>query len=128
LTNDSIYITGEYNTVSNGFVTQGNGEVCLPLKELLAVELVKRRSKRLLYAVMVPAAVAAVALGVGETAGYAVVGACAVVVFALGLVYMASLRMFVEVTSMMGTYLVPVEGDVRKAEGVVGDIRKRMAE
>lgn len=49
LSSDSVKIKGVHYTVSNDFLKKADGEVQLHYKDLLSVELVKRRSKRAMY-------------------------------------------------------------------------------
>jgi cytochrome c-type biogenesis protein CcmH/NrfG len=57
LSADGVTIHGKYYTVSNGFVTKANGMCHLRYRDLLSVELVKRRSKKAMYAVLLSACV-----------------------------------------------------------------------
>lgn len=57
LSADGVTIHGKYYTVSNGFVTKAYGTRHLRYRDLLSVELVKRRSKKAMYAVLLLACV-----------------------------------------------------------------------
>jgi len=53
LLSDGVKIQGRYYTVSNGFISKEDGSVLIPYKDLLSVDYVKRRSKRIMYIVLV---------------------------------------------------------------------------
>jgi hypothetical protein len=53
LSADSVTIQGKHFTVSNGFLTKADGTVQLKKKDLLSVDIVKRRSKKGMYAVLI---------------------------------------------------------------------------
>jgi hypothetical protein len=53
LSADSVSIQGRYFTVSNGFMTKAEGVVQLRKKDLLSVEIVKHRSKKAMFAVLI---------------------------------------------------------------------------
>mgnify|MGYP000899226806 CR=1 FL=1 len=53
LSGDSVKIQGRYYTVSNGFTSKQDGSVSIPYRDLLSVDYVKRRSKRVMYIVFV---------------------------------------------------------------------------
>jgi hypothetical protein len=52
LSADGVSIHGKYYTVSNGFLSETEGTLQLPYRDLLSVELVKRRSKKAMFAVL----------------------------------------------------------------------------
>jgi succinate dehydrogenase hydrophobic anchor subunit len=52
LSGDSVKIQGKYYTVSNGFLSKQDGTVTIPYKDLLSADYVKRRSKRIMYIVL----------------------------------------------------------------------------
>ena len=52
LIGDWVHISGEHFTVSNGYNAKCNGMVRLPIGSILAVECVKRRSKKVMYAML----------------------------------------------------------------------------
>lgn len=52
LSGDSVQIQGKYYTVSNGFLSKQDGTVTIPYRDLLSVDYVKRRSKRIMYIVL----------------------------------------------------------------------------
>jgi hypothetical protein len=49
---DWVHINGEHFTVSNGYTSKTNGKVDLPISSILAVECVKRKPKRVMYAML----------------------------------------------------------------------------
>lgn len=53
LSHSGVDIRGKYYTVSNGFVTKEDSTVHLRNSDLLSVELVKRRSKKAMYVVLI---------------------------------------------------------------------------
>jgi len=57
LLDNCVNISGEYYTVSNGFITKTYGELQIPYKDFLTVEFVKQRSKKMLYTMLLPAGV-----------------------------------------------------------------------
>lgn len=57
LSADGVTIHGKHLTVSNGFVTKAEGARHLRYSDLLSVELVKRRSKKVMYAVLLLASI-----------------------------------------------------------------------
>ncbi|MFY9174156.1 MAG: hypothetical protein WAO24_02250 [Peptococcia bacterium] len=52
LSSDGVKIQGSYYTVSNGFTSKQDGSISIPYKDLLSVDYVKRRSKRIMYIVL----------------------------------------------------------------------------
>lgn len=52
LSPDYVTIKGKYYTVSNGFISKAEGLVSLNYRDLLSVEVVKRRSKKIMYGVL----------------------------------------------------------------------------
>jgi len=53
LTGNGVEIQGRYYTVSNGFTSKKEGPVSIPYGKILAVDYVKRRSKRIMYIILV---------------------------------------------------------------------------
>jgi|GEM_PF-898586 len=53
LLSEGVKIQGRYYTVSNGFISKADGSVIIPYRDLLSVDYVKRRSKRIMYIVLV---------------------------------------------------------------------------
>jgi len=152
---DFVHIRGEYYTVSNGFMSKAKGEVELPVSSILSVESVKRRSKKIMYAVLLIMGVAIALIyptiiaynyvtglidGSFWDLNYMFIGRHAhafamlaiVFMFAsipatiVGLVYFFNGRHFVELTTMRGTYRVAVpRGDVQM-ESVVKQLQQQI--
>lgn len=57
LTAEGVLIQGKYYTVSNGFVRGAKGPRHLRYRDMLSAELVRRRSKRTMYAVLLAACI-----------------------------------------------------------------------
>lgn len=53
ISSDGVKVQGRYYTVSNGFTSKQDGSVSIAIKDLLSVDYVKRRSKRIMYIVLV---------------------------------------------------------------------------
>lgn len=53
LTSEGVKVQGRYYTVSNGFTSKQDGSVLIPYRDLLSVDYVKRRSKKVMYIVLV---------------------------------------------------------------------------
>ncbi|MCL2225495.1 MAG: hypothetical protein FWB96_11070 [Defluviitaleaceae bacterium] len=122
-----VSISGEYYTVSNGFIAEARGEIQISYKDLLAVEFVKRRSKKVMYAMLFPAATLMFAWNLKEIVPFAAMAVLAMVVCFMAVVYLSSVRQFVEITSMKGTYRIPVPHGDSEMEVTVSQLQKRIS-
>jgi len=164
LLSDSVKIQGRYYSVSNGFISKVDGSVLIPYKDLLSVEYVKRRSKRVMYIVLILGFLLMLVLSgvrtrlertietldikniqstyktlenigntiknddTGEfykTAKAVVTGIIILtsIVCLFGLIYLFSMRKFIEITSMRGTYRVVVERGNKELAHVVSQLQ-----
>ena len=118
-----IRISGEYYTVSNGLISKTHGKLHLHFQDLLAVEIVKRRSKKLVFAALILGSTLALFSNFGGIAALTITVAVVCVILA---VYLSSARRYVEITSMVGTYRIVVEHRDSEIEKVVQELQKRI--
>ena len=127
---DCVNIGGEYYTVSSGFVSQKQGQIQLKYKDLLSAELVKQRSKKTLYAALLPGAILVFVFGLGDIAYMALLMplliVAALAMCALGVGHMLSAQHFLEITSMQGTFRIAVEQQDSSMERLVAQLRERI--
>ena len=128
LLSDRISISGEYFTVSSGFISKANGEIQLKYKDLLTVELVKRRSKKLMYVALFMGSILvfAVKFKLDAVIPMAYLIILTLIVCAAGIMYLVSVQRFVEITSMCGTYRIPVGREDFEMENVVMLLNKQI--
>jgi hypothetical protein len=129
---DYVCISGEYYTVSNGYLTKNTGEVYLPINTILSAECVRRRSKESLYIMLLilggGLAVSGLIYWVYNTfflmifgLTFTMIGLVVVVIFAVsipsvifGIKYFFSYQSFVEFTTLNGIYRAKVpHGDTQ---------------
>ena len=120
-----IKITGQHYTVSNGFAAKAHNEVTLPYSDILTVELVKRRSKKMMYVILILGAVLIFALDFDGIAPAFVI-ALTTIICAIGVVLLFSNRQYVEITSMRGTYRIAVSRGDAEAMGIVEQLQARI--
>jgi len=126
LSGDCITIHGEHYTVSNGFVTKAYGEVNLRYRDLLAVEFVKHRSKKMLYAMMLPGGILVFSLNMDNILLVPILAVLTIIVCIMGIAYVFSSRQYVEFTTMRGTYRILVTSGNSEMERTVINLQKRM--
>jgi len=126
LLDNCVNINGEYYTVSNGFVTKAYGEIQLRYKDLLAVEFVKHRSKKMMYAMLLPAGVLMFAWNLDGIVSIAIIAILAVIICFMAILYLSSVRQFVEFTSMKGTYRIAVQRDDTGMVTLVAQLQGRI--
>jgi len=121
-----LNIHGEYYTVSNGFISKACGEIQINYSDLLSVEIVKKRSKKIMYTMLFPAGVLAFAWNFESILSVIVIAFLAVITCFIGAIYLFYVRQFVEITSMKGTYRIAVEHKDFEIKSVVADIQKQI--
>ena len=119
-------IKGEYYTVSNGFISKAYGELQLKYGDLLTVEFTKHRSKKMLYAMLIPTGIIVLVFNLESFLSIVATALLAILVCVMGILYFLSVRRFVEVTSMRGTYRIAVERDDSEIESVVTQLQRRI--
>jgi hypothetical protein len=123
LFNDRLTIQGEHYIVSNGFVSKQSGDVTLRYNDLLSVEIVKRRSKRVMYAMLLCAGLLLLIMNV-EFIPRAVYAVPAVLSCLFGAFYAFSVRQYVEITSMKGTYRIAAQRGDTEIESIVNQLQR----
>jgi hypothetical protein len=122
----SFTISGEYLTVSNGFTTTAYGEVQLQYADILSAEVITRRPKRLFYALLFSAGVLVLIEGVAGVFSYALVILLGLLVCGMAAAYVFAASQFAEITTMQGTYRIPIPpGDAELHRGI-DEIRHRI--
>jgi hypothetical protein len=120
-------ISGNYLTISNGFTTRTYGDVQLRYADLLAVELVTRRSKRLFYAMLIVGGVFMLIERLADFLPPAFLAIPIIIVCAIGAAYLFSARQYIEITSMKGTYLIPVLPNDKEMPAIVTALQQRIS-
>jgi len=126
LLENCVVINGEYYTVSNGFISKTHGKIKLRYKDLLSVEFVKQRSKKIMYAMLLPAGLLMLAFNFEGFISVVIFAMLAIITSAIGVVYFFSARHFVEFTSMKGTYRIAVQTSDIEMEKIVVQIQKHI--
>jgi len=126
LSDGYVAIRGEHYVVSNGFATKTHGEVRLWLNELLSIELIRHRSKKAMYVMLLPTGILAFTLNFDSTLSMIPTIFLAVIICIVGLVYLLSARQFVEFTTMQGTYRIAVEHSDTEIEDSVTQMQQRI--
>ena len=126
LLDDYAIIKGEYYTVSNGFISKTYGELQLKYGDLLTVEFTKHRSKKMLYAMLLPTGIMVLLLNLDGFLSTTIAALLAVFVCVMGILYLLSVRRFVEITSMRGTYRIAVKRDDSEVEITVTQLQRRI--
>ena len=127
LLSDCLNISGEYYTVSSGFISRVHGEIRLKYKDLLTVEFVKHRSKKLMYAALFLGAILAFVSKLNKVIPITLfITILTIIVCAAGITYLVSRQRFVEITSMCGTYRVAVGREDSEMENVVMRLKKQI--
>jgi hypothetical protein len=127
LLRECVSISGEHYIVSNGFITKAHGEVQIRYKDLLAVEFAKYRSKKVMYVMLFLGGILIFATGFDDFLPMAMLAVLAVVVGIFMLLYLFSVRKFVEITSMKGTYRIAAERNDTEMESIVATLRGRVS-
>ena len=126
LLDNSISIDGEHYTVSNGFVTKAYGEIRIRYKDLLAVEIVKQRSKKVMYTMLIPTGILLFVWNFESFIPMIPIAILAVIVCVMALMYFFSVRRFVEFTSMKGTYRIAVQRGDSEIETIITQLQSRI--
>ena len=126
MSSDCIIINGEHYTVSNGFVTKAYGEVQIQYNDLLTVEVVKCRSKKLLYAMLIPTGIMILVLNMEGFLSIAIAAFLAIIICVFGILYAFSMRRFIEITSMRGTYRISMKYDDLELENIAVQLQQRI--
>jgi len=131
LSADCVCISGEHYTISNGYASKANGNVRLPFDSILAVEYVKRRSKKMLYVMLLIMGIALTIISIisnmyDSTELFVIIFvAFSVPATIVGIAYFFSGRRYVELTTMQGTYRVAITHESTEIERVVEQLQKR---
>jgi len=126
LLRDCLNIQGEHYTVSNGFVKKVYGDVQLQYKDMLAVELVRQRSKKMMYTMLLPAGILVFAFDLESFVSMIIVAVLAIIICVMGLMHLFSVRQYVEFTSMKGTYRIAIERNDFEIESIITQLQKRI--
>ncbi|MCL1842971.1 MAG: hypothetical protein FWF79_04100 [Defluviitaleaceae bacterium] len=114
----SVSIQGEYFTVNSGFISKVHGKLQLYYKDLIAVELVKRRSKKLMYVVLFLSGILMFLLNFQNIFSVALIFVFVILICAIGVIYFLSIRQFLEITSMKGTYRIAVKYEESEVKNI----------
>jgi hypothetical protein len=126
LSADGAVIHGEHFTVSNGFTKRVHDGVQLRYADLLAIEIVTRRPKRLFYALLLSASAFVIMEKLVDdfsTTHFVMVG---LVICALVIVYAFSARKYAEITTMQGIYLIPIKRGDMEIQSAVSQLQGRI--
>ena len=123
LSKKHLTLAPPYFTLSNGFQTPAHTPITLPYTDLLTVEHVTRRSKKLLYAALTLGGVLVLAMDFDSILSIFLLTGLAVLVCIAGAVYWLSARTYIEITSMQGTFRIPVDREDKNAEVIVAGLR-----
>jgi len=126
LLGEFVNISGEYFTVSNGFVTKAHGEIQIKYSDILAVELVKHRSKKVMYVTLFLGGILLLLSSFDSILPAIMFAILAVLICIAGVVYLFTARHFVEFTTMRGTYRIAVDREDMEMENTVANIQKRI--
>ena len=110
----------------NGFVTKAHGEVPIKYNDILAIELVKRRSKRVMYVTLFFGGILLIVSSFDSILSMIAFSLLAVLICIAGVVYLFTARHFVEFTTMRGTYRMAVDREDTEIEGIIFNIQKRI--
>jgi len=167
LTAEGVLIQGKHYTVSNGFIRSAKGPRHLRYRDLLSAEIVRRRSKRAMYAVLLTACILFAILtairsnirvvddalklassqnleeavqtakrlqegiqsGALRNAARGVLLVLMILTAAVGLfgaIYLFSGRWVLELTTMEGTFQVPVSRRDPEIQDILSRLRSRL--
>ena len=126
LLSDCVKICGEHYTVSNGFATKVFGEIQVRYSDLLTVELVRQRSKKMMYVVLLLGGVLLFMQSLDIIIATATMIALTALIIIIGAFYLVSKRQFVELTSMSGIYRIAVEREDSEIKNVVAQLQSRI--
>ena len=128
LSDDSVQIQGEYYTVSNGFVIKMQGTIQLRYKDLLEVEFVMHRSKKLLYAMLIPAGIVTIVMNLGYFMLTIAIPLFVILMGVAGALYLFSARRYIEFTTMRGTYRIADWRGDSDIENTVAQLQRRIVQ
>ena len=126
LLDECVNIQGGYYTVSNGFVIKMHGTVQLQYKDMLAVEFVMYHSKKILYAMLLSMGIITFVLNLKNFLSIITAVLLVIIVCVMGILYLLSLRQFVEITTMYGTYRVAIKQRDFEIENIVAQLQRRI--
>jgi hypothetical protein len=120
-------ISGKYFTVSNGFFTRAHGEVKLHYADLLSVRFVRLRNKRLFYGMLLGGGVFVFVEQLAEFWTPATLSIPIIAICTFGALYLFSARRYVEITSMKGTFLVPLPPEDTELPAIATKLQKHIS-
>ncbi|MCL2603219.1 MAG: hypothetical protein FWD90_01925 [Defluviitaleaceae bacterium] len=125
---DRCFIIKEgHFTVNNGFITKSTGEAVVNYGDVLAVEFVKRRSKKVMYMSLICCGLMVLGMDYYKHLPTTIPIAVVAVVGILCFTFLFSVRRFLEITTMKGIFRVPISKHDDSIKTLVLQLRKHIA-
>jgi len=125
LSDDGLTINGEHYTIFNGFMSKKYDKVHLRYNDLLAVEFVKYRSKKLMYSTLFLGGILIFVLDFADILPAPALTIITLIICIMGLLYLFSAEQFIELTTMRGTYRV-ASGKDTETKRIVENLQARI--
>ncbi|MCL2197607.1 MAG: hypothetical protein FWB80_01670 [Defluviitaleaceae bacterium] len=93
--------------------------------DILAVEIIKRRSKKVMYVALFLCGILTFAYNANVPT--AILTVFAIIISAFAFMYLLSTQHFVEITSMQGTYRIAVDGNDSQVKNTVAELQNMLS-